>query len=397
MPWKVHSLLQARQRFVHAALRGRKSVAQLCRESGISLKTGFKWLSRHRKWGTPGLHSRCRRPKHSPNRTATRWLREIRAMRQRYPHWGAKKIYAILRKRHPRARLPKVRTITKWLSRLGLVARRRATARRGPQLVPAPLTTARKPNDVWTVDFKGWFRTCDGQRVDPLTVRDLFSRFILGIGLVPLRHEPVRQYFQGLFRHYGQPKVIRVDHGPPFAGDGALDLSRLSAWWLRLGIKVEFTRRARPGDNAAHEQMHQVYKTEVASSPAATPSAQQRRTTWFVKYYNNYRPHEALGQRVPASLYHKSRRSYRGRLAELRYARTWPTRRVTESGYIRWRGRVRVIGRAFGGQRVGFKLIQEGQYEIYFQRHLIGLLVDSDPGGLRPARWTKAASCKSNP
>jgi putative transposase len=389
MPWKVHCLLEARQRFVQAAGRRIYSVAQLCRQFGISRKTGFKWLTRFRSQGGPGLSDRSRRPHRSPERTATRWLKEIDQVRQRRPCWGAKKIYAHLRRKHPRTHLPKARTITKWLRRLGFVGRRRASARRGPQLARPPLSVPIRCNHVWTVDFKGWFCTRDGQRVDPLTVRDLFSRYLLGIRLLHHDHEPVRQYFQRLFGQFGQPEIIRVDHGQPFAGDGALDLSRLSAWWLRLGIRVEFTGRARPQDNAAHEQMHRVYKAEVASPPAATPRGQQQRTTRFVHYYNHHRPHEALEQRLPAALYRKSRRRYRGRLPELRYRRHWPTRRVTASGYVRWGGRIRVVGRAFGGQRVGFKPIGPGVHEVYFARHLIGLLVDTDPGGLRPARWTQ--------
>src|SRR5439155_12712271 len=141
---------------------------------------------------------------------------------------------------------------------------------------------------------KGWFCTQDGRRVDPLTVRDLFSRYLLGIRLLRHRHEPVRQYFQRLFVQFGQPEIIRVDHGPPFAGDGALDLSRLSAWWLRLGIRVEFIRRAHPQDNGAHEQMHRIYKADLAAPAAATPRAQQWRTTRWVFYYNWQRPHEGL-------------------------------------------------------------------------------------------------------
>lgn len=395
MPWKTRSLLEARQRFVQTALRGLQSIAQLCREVGISQKTGFKWLQRFHRLGGPGLHDRSRRPKRSPQRTPARWLAAIGRLRRQRRYWGAKKIYARLRRQHPRARLPKVRTIAKWLARLGPTRRRRRWARRGPQ-VPAPaLRVAQGPNDLWTVDFKGWFRTRDGQRVDPLTVRDLFSRFILGIRLLSFQHEPVRQYFQQLFRRYGKPKVIRIDHGSPFAGDGALNLSRLSAWWLRLGIGVEFTGPGRPQDNGAHEQMHRVYKDEVASPPAANPRAQQRRTTRWVDYYNDERPHEALGQRVPAALYRKSRRAYRRALPELRYPRAWPTRRVTASGYIRWGRRLRFIGRAFGGERVGFKPVSVGVHEVYFDRHLVGMLVDTDPGGMRPARWSKAATAAS--
>jgi putative transposase len=239
------------------------------------------------------------------------------------------------------------------------------------------------------VDFKGWFRTRDGQRVNPLTVRDLFSRFILGIRLVPLEHGPVQQCFQALFIRYGQPKVIRVDHGAPFAGVGPLDLSRLSAWWLRLGIRVEFTRRACPQDNGAHEQMHRIYKADTATPPAAPPRAQQRRSTGWIHYYNHQRPHEALGQRVPATLYYKSRRRYRGALATLRYRRHWSTRRVSSRGFIHWRGRARGIGRAFEAENIGLKPVSPGRYEVYFHQHLIGVLVETDPGGMRPARWIK--------
>lgn len=392
MPWKTFSLLEARQAFVRAALRGRKSVAGLCLEFGISQKSGFKWLKRFRILGGPGLQDQSRCPQRSPQRTPNRWLKAIGRLRLKHPSWGAKKIYAALRWQHPRVRLPKARTITDCLKRLGLSKRRRTWARRGP-LVPAQaLTVPHEPNDVWTVDFKGWFRTGDGQRVDPLTVRDLFSRFILGIRLVSQCHEPVQRYFQKLFARYGLPKVIRVDHGGPFAGDGALDLSRLSAWWLRLGIRVEFIGRAQPQDNGAHEQMHRVYKAEVASPAAANPRAQQWRTTRWVKYYNHHRPHEALGQWVPGRLYRQSRRRYRRRLGKINYPRGWLTRRVTPKGYIHWRGRTRVVGRAFGGQVVGLKWVTAGVHEVYFLRLLVGQLHDTDPGGMRPARHERPAA-----
>ena len=390
MPWKTRSLSEARQRFIQTALRGVYSIASLCQNAGISRKTGFKWLRRFRAEGGPGLRDRSRRPHRSPMRTSARWLEALRQVRQRHPSWGGKKIYAWLRRRHPRARLPQARTVTDWLGRLRLVRRSPRAARRGPQRLRRALTVAQRPNHVWTVDFKGWFRTGDGQRVDPLTVRDLFSRYLLGIRLLRHRHQRVQRYFQRLFARHGLPQVIRVDHGPPFAGDGALDLSRLSAWWLSLGIQVEFTGRARPQDNAAHEQMHRVYKAEVASPPAPSPAAQQRRTARWMAHYNGERPHEALGQRVPADLYRRSRRRYPPGLRAARYPRAWRTVRVTSSGYVRWRGRLRVIGRAFGGQRIGFKPIAAHIHEVYFANHLIGLLVDSDRGGMRPAQWSKA-------
>ena len=387
MPWKTSSLLEARLRFVRAALRGYKSVAQLAREADISCKTGFKWLRRFRDAGGPGLRDRSRRPHSMPGRTAARWLSAIRVLRRKRPRWGGRKIHARLRQQHPQARLPRPRTITDWLRRWGGKSSRRPRPRPGPRRPRSPLTVAHAPNDVWTVDFKGWFRTRDGQRVNPLTVRDLFSRFVLAIRLLPLAHAPVQRSFQALFRRYGQPEVIRVDHGAPFAGDGPLDLSRLSAWWLRLGIQVEFTRRGCPQDNGAHEQMHRIYKADTASPPAATPQAQQRRSTRWSGYYNHQRPHEALGQQPPARRYHKGRRRYRGALVPLRYRRGWKMRRVSSRGFIYWRGRARGIGRAFSGENIGLKTVQSGVHEAYFGKQLIGLLVDTDPGAMRPAHW----------
>lgn len=397
MPWKTSSLLEARQRFVHAALRGRIPVAQLCRATRISLKTGFKWLRRFRTEGGPGLRDRSRQPHSSPRRTPERWLAAIQVLRRKHSRWGGRKIYARLRQHYPRARLPKARTITDWLRRWRGKAARRPRTPPGPKRPRPALTVPHKPNDVWTVDFKGWFRTRDGQRVNPLTVRDLFSRFILGIRLLPLAHAPVQQYFQALFRRYGLPRIIRVDHGAPFAGEGPLELARLSAWWLRLGIGVEFTRRGCPQDNGAHEQMHRIYKAYTAAPPAATPAAQQRRSSRWVHYYNHQRPHEALGQQVPARWYHKSRRRYHGALLPSRYPRGWQTRQVSPRGFIHWQGRARGIGRAFGRERIGLKPVRKGEHAVYFGKHLIGVLMDADPGAMRSARWSTTKRCAQQP
>lgn len=396
MAWNISSLVQARQRFVQTVLRNVDSVAQCCRGAGISRKTGFKWLARFRQDGQPGLHNRSRRPRSAPRRTPQRWLEALAQQRRKHPQWGAKKIHAHWRRQHPRARLPKVRTLTKWLRQLGLVPHRAARARRGPRLQHHGLTLPQGPNDVWTIDFKGWFRTGDGRRVDPLTVRDLFSRYVLGIRLLSYADGPVRAYSQRLFQRYGLPKVIRVDHGAPFAGDGALSLSRLSAWWWRLGIQVEFTRRGCPQDNGAHEQMHRIYKCDVANPPARTPTLQQSRTTRWVRYYNEQRPHEALGQKVPAQFYRPSRRRWRA-LPQLHYPRRWPTRRVTNRGWVSWHGRQRMIGRAFTGQPIGLHRQQPGHYAVYFGRQHIGQLVESDAGGMRPARWDKVPRSQSSP
>jgi putative transposase len=390
MAWKDCSLIGERRRFVLAALRGEHAVAWMCRLYGISRKTGFKWLARYHPLGRAGLQNRSRRPARSPQRLPPRWQAAVRYWRRKRPRWGAKKIHARLRGQRPRQGRPSVRTINHWLRRWGLTRPRLQRSRRGPAQTRRALTRARRPNEVWTVDFKGRFHTGDGTRVDPLTVRDLFSRFVLLAHLLSRpRHDTVQAVMARLFARRGCPQVIRVDQGVPFAGVGALDLSRRSVWWLRLGIRVEFTRKGCPQDNGAHQQMPRVLKAETATPPAATFRGQQQRTARWVTRYNEERPHEALGQRTPAEFYRPSPRRYRGRLPAPSYPQGWVTRQVNSRGWISWGGRMRLIGRAFTGLRVGFKPLRSGVRAVYLERHLIGHVHDTDPGGLRPAQGRK--------
>jgi putative transposase len=259
-------------------------------------------------------------------------------------------------------------------------------ARRGPVLPWRGLHAPKGCNELWTIDFKGWFRTGDGRRCEPLTVRDLFSRFVLAVVLLPNQSDAaVRRAMRQVFRRYGLPKVIRVDNGAPFGGKGALGLSRLSAWWLRLGIAVEFVRPAHPQDNGAHEQMHRVLRADVATPPAPSLAAQKRRITFWIDCYNHKRPHEALGQRVPAQIYWPSNRPVPEQLPPMSYPCAWDRRRVRNRGHIKWQGRERFVGRAFVGELVGLKRTTEGVHEVYLDSHLIGLLYDRDLAGMRPA------------
>ena len=395
MPWKLISLLRARQQLVEAVLVRRQTLPTLCRRFGVSRKTAYKWLARFRRRGAAGLRDRSRRPHRSPRRLPSHWIKAIHHWRRRRSHWGAKKIRQRLRQEFPRQRVPCARSLQRWLHRLGWVRPRPRRARKGP-LLPAPgLTTATRPNQVWTVDFKGWFRTADGQRQEPLTVRDLFSRYGLCLRLLPNQDDrPVRQAFQRLFRQRGLPRVIRVDNGSPFAGKGALGLSRLSVWWLRLGIRVEFTRRARPGDNAGHEQFHGCYQREVLAEGGPQRRVMQQRSARWLARYNHERPHEALRQRTPAQLYRPSRRRYHKRLPPLSYPKAWEARRVRNRGHLKWRGRLRFMGRAFVGQRVRLKTVGDHHWEVYLGKQLIGQLHTKDQGGLRPARWQRQWSLK---
>ena len=258
----------------------------LCRRFGVSRKTAYKWLARYRRHGAAGLRDRSRRPQRSPGQLPSHWIQVIERWRRHRPHWGAKKLRRRWQKEFPRQRLPSVRSVHRWLQRLGQVRARPRRARQGPLLSAPGLTRPRRSNQVWTVDFKGWFRTTDGQRQEPLTVRDLFSRYGLCVRLLPNQDDgPVRQAFQRLLVRRGVPRIIRVDNGSPFAGKGALGLSRLSVWWLRLGIRVEFTRRPRPGDNAAHEQFHGCYQRElVAQGGPRRRVMQQRSDRWLAAY-----------------------------------------------------------------------------------------------------------------
>ena len=356
MPWKAFTLLKVRQRLIEAVLARHHPVQDLCARFGVSRKTAYKWLNRFRQRGLAGLRDQSRRPRRSPTRLAARWVQLIERKRRARSHWGAKKIHQRLRREYPRRHLPCVRTIQRWLGRAGWVGPRPKGARRGPGVRHPGLRVARRPNQVWTVDFKGWFRTEDGVRQEPLTVRDLFSRHGLCVKLLPSQDDRlVRRVLTGLFRRRGLPQAIRVDNGSPFGGKGALGLSRLSVWWLRLGIRVEFTRRARPGDNAAHEQFHGCYQREVVAARATERRQMQARSTRWLAHYNQERPHEALAGRTPAQVYRHSSRAYPKALPPLIYPQRWEVRRVRNRGHIKWRGRLRFIGRAFVGQAVGLQ------------------------------------------
>jgi len=279
--------------------------------------------------------------------------------------------------------------LERWLQQAALTQPRPARARRGPQLPRPPLTPALRPNDVWTVDFKGWFRTADGQRCEALTVRDLASRYVLRVRAVPqISDRCVRPLLRALFQRHGCPKVIRVDNGVPFAAQGPLNLTTLSVWWLRSGIRVEFTRPGKPQDNGAHEQMHRILKADTASPPAATRRAQQGRFERWQHEYNHLRPHAALGDHRPAEFYRPSRRRWQ-EPGPCPYPATWLTRHVRNRGSIKIYGRRRFIGRAFIGQVIGLKRIDAEHDAIYLEKLLIGTLHRQDPGGLRPCAYRR--------
>lgn len=390
MPWKTNSALEQRWGFVQLALRAQRGVAELCRRSGISRKTAYKWLRRFQEGGRRGLRDHMRSAHQLHNRPPPKWLARLRRCKRQHPSWGAPKIRWVLQQRFGRRNLFSEAAISRWLKRWGLTRKRRRRARQGPAVVRPALTVARRPNAVWTIDFKGWFRTGDGTKLEPLTVRDLFSRYILGIFMLPQQNmADTRLVMEGLFRVYGLPQVIRADNGSPFGATGALGLTRLSAWWVRLGIHVEFIEPGHPEQNGAHEQMHRVYKAETLNPPARTLSGQQRRTKQWCREYNWERPHEALGMEVPAQHYRKSRGQMPGRLGPWKYPKGWESRLVKGNGLISWKGRSRFVGEAFERQRVGLKRLAHGNWQVYFGPLLAGELSDEECGGIRAVVYRK--------
>jgi putative transposase len=388
MSCKEVSAVVRRLAFVKLALRAQQSMSQLCRLFGFSRKVGYKWKARFEQEGSCGLRDRARRPDGSPGRMAPKWLARIRRLRRRHWSWGSRKLGARLRKEYPRQAAPCARTIGRWLKRMKLHRRRRRRARVGPPLRPRGLTIARRSNQVWTVDFKGWFRTQDGQRVEPLTVRDMFSRYLLAARLLEVQSWlRVRRVFMRLFRQHGYPAAIRMDNGVPFGSTGPAGLSRLSAWWTALGIRVEFIAPGHPEQNGAHEQMHRVFKAETTRPASCHLRAQQRRTDRWAKTYNEIRPHEGLGLRPPAEVYRP--RPGRVRQVVLNYPSRWAVRQVRSNGQIKWRGRKRFVGEALVGYPVGLKWINEEKCSVYFAGLLVGEMWETDQGGMRPARYTR--------
>jgi transposase InsO family protein len=390
MPWKLSKKEEQRLELVRLMMAGRIAVKELCQRFGISRQTAYKWRKLYRSGRLESLQDRSRRPQRAARKTKPLWLRRLRRWRERHPSWGGRKLRHQMIERFGHSGAPSVATMTRWLKRWGL-SRGRIRRRRGPTL-KRPLARAPKAcHDVWTVDFKGWFYTGDGTRVEPLTVRDLHSRYGLRVAL--LRTQSIAETqpeFARLFERHGRPKCIRCDNGRPFGAGGNSGLTRLSAWWVKLGIEVDFIRPGRPADNGAHEQFHRVYKAEVAADPARTMDEQQQRSDRWLRVYNEKRPHEALGMKKPAQVFEKNRRKMRAKLEPWTYPAGWERRRVKRNGEIRWRGTARYVGEAFEGDDVGLKPSKNGNWRVYFGPILVGELREKETGSIRFVRYARA-------
>lgn len=358
--------MDLRREFVLAASAPNANVMQLCRDFGISRNNGYKWIRRFETQGELGLKDQSRRPRKTSGISGETVLRLIE-LRHQYPKWGAKKLQALLVSGGHEGAPPSTKTIARILDRAGEPRVRRFRRRLRLVLREHQDLQVDGPNDVWTVDFKGWWRTRDGKRFEPLTVRDAFSRYVLCLRMLSsMAAEAVKPAFQRLFQARGLPKVIRVDNGAPFACTSApAGLSRLSAWWTSLGVRVSFSRPAHPQDNGSHERMHADMANEMEADPAGTPKAQQQIADRWRQQFNDVRPHEAIGMKTPADLYRPSSQRYRGVRLPL-YPCNHAVRRVTRLGCVHYAGKTIFVSESVSGFEVGVRKTRQGRLAVQF-------------------------------
>lgn len=372
MPWRETWPMEERVRFI-AELRRAESFAALCRQFGVSRKTGYKWLGRHEEEGHSGLEDRSRVSLRHPNATAPGSVQRILDLRAAHPGWGARKLHKWLTRWSAEQDWPTVSTIGDILRRHGLT-RPLPRHHRAPRATE-PLRHATKPNDVWSIDFKGWFRTGDGARCDPLTICDAFSRYSFAIkALKRTSGDCVRPVLERCFRENGLPLGLRSDNGPPFGSTGRAGLTQLSIWLVKLGVRPERIEPGHPEQNGRHERFHRTLNEETANPAAATVALQQRIFDRFRETYNRQRPHEALGMRTPEDVHVPSERRFPARTPEVGHAPGSELRRVRHNGEIKWAGELYYVTHALAGEDVALRLVDDRHLTVSFGPVELGLI-----------------------
>jgi len=365
MPWKVSGVVEERARFVLEYQKGQVSMAELCRVHNIARKTGYKIWGRFEAAGLDGLKDRSRAPHAHPNAVAEELEAEILELRRAHMRWGPRKLKAVLQRQHRQQAWPAASTISALLKREGLVVAKRARPKTPPYT--QPFATADAPNRVWCADCKGWCRTGDGARVDPLTITDAHSRYLLRCQAVAKTDtEAVRGICEAAFREYGMPEAMHTDNGAPFASRAVAGLSRLSVWWMKLGIVPERIAPGHPEQNGRHERMHRTLQEATMQPPAANWRAQQQAFNRFRREYNEQRPHEALQMQTPSAGYTSSPRPYPERVPEPEYDSGFEVRQVYPHGQFFWKGHDVFLTKALAGERIGLEPMDERYWCVYF-------------------------------
>lgn len=396
MNWKETCVMDERMCFVSAWLEGAESVSELCRHFGISRKTGHKWLGRYKREGASGLEDRSRAPHSNPRAIDEDTIAAVVAVRHLYPTWGPRKVHAYLADRYPEESWPAASTIGNLFDRAGLTRPRKLRRRVPPRSFP--FRTVREPNDTWCVDFKGWFLTGDGTQVEPLTLTDAHSRYLIAcepVGRSDGAH--VWPILERAFQEYGLPHMMRSDNGAPFASRSVAGLSRMSVKLIKAGVLPERIAPGKPQQNGRHERMHLTLLQDTAAPPARSLAEQMQRFTHFIHVYNHERPHEALGQVPPARVYEPSPRSYDGVLRSPDYEDEAEIRRVRSNGEIKWQGRLIFISEVLIGEPVGLYRIGDDVWLIKYGPIILGTIKGKGKLTKIKARAARSGSPKERP
>jgi len=374
MPWKTSTMSSQRSQFILESKSRTFTHSELCRRYSISRVAGYKWLHRFNEEGMAGLRDRSRKPKTKTSEVSHEITTMIVSYRTAHPSWGATKIHKILKRELKNKSVPSRRTIHRVLQDCNLVTTRVC---RGSRKAPTKrlVLKAKYLNHVWTVDFKGWWRTKDGKKVYPLTIRDEFSKFVLAVECLSSPSlEPVKHAFTDCFKSYGLPDYIRCDNGTPFCNSKALcGLSRLSTWWLKLGITPNFIPPASPQYNGGHERMHRDMKADLQSNPARNLRQQQIVVDAWREDFNNIRPHDSLGDRTPASIFKRSKTKYNFAEPPLEYRQGLVSRFVNKQGTFTFGGKKIFLSKAVGSENIGLEVNSNNSIKIYFAHVLIAV------------------------
>jgi transposase InsO family protein len=372
MPFKETGRMEERIRMFLEYDSGNWSVSELCRRYGVCRDTFYEWRKRKGGGDPAWFLDRSHAPQQRWQTTDGAIAEKVIAARRRFPYLGPRKLLAVLDRDAPEVAWPAASTIGTILKQAGLVSP--VKRRRRPLDQRRPCTPVTGANDEWSTDFKGWFRTRDQRRIDPLTVADSHSRFLIELRIVAPTIEGVRPCFERAFREHGLPLAIRCDNGSPFGSRGPGGLTKLSAWWVKLGVTPHFIHPASPQENGRHERMHRTLKAQTSAPPAANAPEQQARFDMFREHYNQERPHEALGQRPPAAAYAQSPRAMPAGEEDPWYDADHQVRRVRRNGEIKWKGEFVFIGEALVNELVGVAELETGDHVVRFCDLDIGLI-----------------------
>jgi len=384
MTWKETCVMDEKIKFIADVLKQESYFRELCDEYGISRKTGYKWLNRYEEEGNKGLEDKSKAPLNSSNKIEDYVVEEIIKIKQKHLSWGPKKVRKKLISYNPDwEKYPAISTVGEYLKGAGLVIPKSRIRKAVP--TQGILTKGFAPNEVWSTDFKGHFKTKDGCRCNPLTVSDDYSRYLLYCRHTnKMDYESVKRCFEILFREYGLPLVIRSDNGTPFSARSRYGLSKLSFWWIRLGIYPERIESGQPQQNGRHERMHKTLKAETANPPANSIIKQNERFRYFQEEYNEDRPHEALNMETPSSYYYKSGRRFISKLPKVEYNEIFiEKRKVQSSGHISYKAKEVFISEGLDGEYVGIEQIEEIKSNVWYCNYKLGIL-NHETGNIEP-------------